>query len=263
MQIAVGLVVYQNPREELLRARRSIARAWQHDGDPDVSWRSHTPTPELWLAEFGPRVWWAPENPGFGAGHNALMAAAFERGVDAYLCMNPDAVLHRDCLAEMTRVAMQPGVGLVEARLFPEEHPKPYDWITGETPWCAATVLLVTRQLFEKVGGFDERFFMYCEDVDLSWRARASGFSVRVAHRALAFHYVEERPLDEKREQAVHRSAVLLGQKYNCKPFIRLHRRAFLEEGGTPTALPTALREPLPGGVADFRHGLRFARSRW
>ncbi len=263
MRIAVGVVVYQNARAQVLRAKHSIDRAWPSGLVSDVSWRSHSPSQEEWLQELGPSVSWLPSNPGFGSGHNALMTAAFGRGADAYVCMNPDAELHRDCLRELCELAELSGVGLVEARIFPEEHPKPYDKVSGETTWCAGTVLLITRSLFESIGGFDERFFLYCEDVDLSWRARASGFSLRVAHRALAFHYVEERQRDRRREQSVHRSAVLLGQKYQSKAFAQAHRRAFLDEGGSPRELPRAEHEPLPAGVADFQNGLRFARSRW
>ena len=38
-------------------------------------------------------------------------------------------------------------------------------------------VLFASRALFERIGGWDERFFLYFEDVDLSWRARAAGFA--------------------------------------------------------------------------------------
>jgi N-acetylglucosaminyl-diphospho-decaprenol L-rhamnosyltransferase len=263
MRIAVGVVAYQNSPEQLLRAKRSIDRAWPSPEASDVFWRSHSPTEARWPDDFGPSVSWDPRNRGFGAGHNALMAAAFARGVDAYVCVNPDATLHRDCLRELCLVGARNGVGLVEARLFPEEHPKPYDRTTGETQWCAGTVLLITRALFEKVGGFDERFFLYCEDVDLSWRARAAGFSLHVAHRALAFHHAEERARRRWREQAVHRSAVLLGEKYQSAAFVRVHRRAYLDEGGEPAELPFARAEPLPEGIADFKDGLYFARPRW
>jgi N-acetylglucosaminyl-diphospho-decaprenol L-rhamnosyltransferase len=263
MRIAVGVVAYKNSEEQLLRAKRSIERAWPTSAGRDVSWRNHSPTEERWPRELGPFVSWAPSNPGFGAGHNVLMTAAFGRGVDAYVCVNPDAALHRDCLRELCQMAERSSVGLVEARLFPEEHPKPYDRVTGTTEWCTGTVLLITRALFETVGGFDERFFLYCEDVDLSWRARAAGFSLHLAPRAIAFHYVEERGRDEWREQAVHRSAVLLGLKYGSRAFARAHRRAFLDEGGRSEELPLVEEESLPEGIADFKDGLRFARSRW
>jgi GT2 family glycosyltransferase len=56
-----------------------------------------------------------------------------------------------------------------------------FDFVYG----CA--MLLSARMLYA-VGGFDERFFMYYEDVDLCLRARAAGFQVALAPKALVWH---------------------------------------------------------------------------
>jgi len=50
-----------------------------------------------------------------------------------------------------------------------------YDEIT-EVPAMAATMMMVRKSLFESLGGFDNRFFMYVEDTDLSFRVRQSGY---------------------------------------------------------------------------------------
>lgn len=75
--------------------------------------------------------------------------------------------------------------------------------------WCGAGVLL-SRRYLEEVGTFDERFFLYYEDLDLSWRGRARGWRhvyvpgsvVRHVHSAstiegsaLFDHYVERNRL--------------------------------------------------------------------
>jgi GT2 family glycosyltransferase len=58
-----------------------------------------------------------------------------------------------------------------------------------EPAWVSASCLLTRRLLLETLGGFDERFFLYEEDVDLCLRARLAGFrvvftpSARVTHR--------------------------------------------------------------------------------
>ena len=122
------------------------------------------------------------QNRGFGTTHNIGMREAFAAGAEGYLCVNPDAVLHPACLPRAVgHVGLRPRTGLVDARTFPEEHPKPYDPSTGETPWCAGTVLLVRREAFLATGGFDEQLFLYGEDVDLSWRTRAAGLVTRTA----------------------------------------------------------------------------------
>ncbi|HUH06485.1 MAG TPA: glycosyltransferase family 2 protein [Egibacteraceae bacterium] len=58
---------------------------------------------------------------------------------------------------------------------------RPVDQVIG-------AFLLVRRPLFEALGGFDERFFLYFEEVDLCYRARAKGFQSYLVTEALAFH---------------------------------------------------------------------------
>ncbi len=53
--------------------------------------------------------------------------------------------------------------------------------------WCGAGVVLPVRYLAE-VGGFDERFFMYYEDTDLAWRARARGWRHRYVPTSVVRH---------------------------------------------------------------------------
>lgn len=52
------------------------------------------------------------------------------------------------------------------------ENPEGYDWVT-------AAAVMVRRSAFEQVHGFDERFFMYFEDVDLCRRIAHAGYSIR------------------------------------------------------------------------------------
>jgi GT2 family glycosyltransferase len=157
-----------------------------------------------------------------------------------------------------------PRAGLVEGQAFPDEHPKPYDARTHETPWCCGCVLLVTRELHARIGGFDERFFMYCEDVDLSWRARAAGFSTHVAPLALAHHYTVTREVSPRREQSVRRSGALLGAKYGNAAFLDVCLKAYSEVGGPPFPAPSLERPSRAlARVADFSHGFDFTGSRW
>jgi N-acetylglucosaminyl-diphospho-decaprenol L-rhamnosyltransferase len=56
--------------------------------------------------------------------------------------------------------------------------------------WAHGAFLLVRREAFEAIGGFDARQWMYAEDIDLAWRLAGAGFSVRYEPAALVRHAV-------------------------------------------------------------------------
>ncbi len=270
--LRVGVVLYNNPVSELQRLLDSLARCQAQPGTPSLAcvWWDNSPRDTLRepLLRLLPTAdyHFSGENLGFGAAHNRMMARAFASPeVRAYVCVNPDGVLHPRGLAELVaEVSRQPRTGLVEARLFPDEHPKRYDPVTHETPWCSGCVLLITRELYATVGGFDERFFMYCEDVDLSWRARAAGFSVRLAPEALVHHYTVTRETSRTRELSVRRSAALLGAKYGDARFMRARLQEYRALGGAPFAEPPVARvDRAVRRIADFEHLFDFAEARW
>jgi len=58
-----------------------------------------------------------------------------------------------------------------------------------DVAWGGAACLLVRRKAFDAVEGFDERFFMYMEDVDLCARLGAAGFRLRYVPEAVAVHH--------------------------------------------------------------------------
>jgi GT2 family glycosyltransferase len=125
------------------------------------------------------------ENLGHGGGHNRLHEGCEQ---DLTLILNPDGVLAPDSVAELVAV-LQPGVGIVDARQLPMEHPKEYDAATGEASWCSLACALTPSELFRRLGGIDHRtFHMYCDDVDYSWRVRLAGFSARYCPQARMFH---------------------------------------------------------------------------
>ena len=76
-----------------------------------------------------------------------------------------------------------------ELRQFPYEHPKDYDILTGETDWCSAAAFVVRRDVFQEACGFDERLFMYTEDIDLCFRIRSLGYKLKYSPKATIMHY--------------------------------------------------------------------------
>ncbi len=125
---------------------------------------------------------------GFGEAHNFAYATVDPS--PCFLIINPDVYMHEYCINELMG-AMRKGdqVAIVEARQFPYEYPKEYDEISGETSWALGCCILVDSAFFRQERGFDELFWMYTEDVDLSWRAWLAGYRVVYHPPAVVYHF--------------------------------------------------------------------------
>jgi GT2 family glycosyltransferase len=159
----------------------------------------------------GPRLLARERNGGYGAACNAGAAAL--RG-DAYLLVNSDAFVHRPgSVAALVDALEEPRVGIAVPRVLnpdltlqptvvPAHTPLPAlvrasglsrfvpdrwqplvstHWSHAEAravPAAIGAVLLVRGTVWDVLGGFDERFFMYAEDHDLCLRANAGGWLV-------------------------------------------------------------------------------------
>lgn len=155
---------------------------------------------ELWQEEIGLENTLEVEYHFFGAnlgsarGHNTLMSKAqglLARGESGgfLAIMNPDVKLAGDTLLQLVKTLLRPSVGLVEARQLPIEHPKHYEEETGETSWASTAMAMTTSKIYWEVDGFDaDTFFLYCDDVDFSWRVRELGYKVVFQPGALIFH---------------------------------------------------------------------------
>jgi hypothetical protein len=125
------------------------------------------------------------ENLGHGGAHNRLAA---DDDSDLIAFVNPDGIVDPATVTALV-IALTPAVGIVDARQIPLEHPKEFDAESGVTSWASGALSLMRRKAFELVGGFDSQtFFLYCDDVDLSWRVRLAGYTVVHAPAARLFH---------------------------------------------------------------------------
>lgn len=156
-----------------------------------------------------------PENVGFGAACNA----GFERAVgDFVLLLNPDAWPTEGGIERLAACAeREPRVGAVGPALYTPDgalHASlvgfPTRWWLGRpaitsrrgrrqrrvgrrlTPkdrrFLVGAALLVRRDAYEDVGGFDPRFFMFSEDVDLCWRLHEAGWRLSLCSEAAFVH---------------------------------------------------------------------------
>src|SRR5690606_12759794 len=99
---------------------------------------------------------------------------------------------------ELNHALRRPGVGLVEAKQIPIEHPKDFDPETGETSWASTACAMGPLEVFREIDGFDaDSFFLYGDDVDFSWRVRLAGY--KVIHQSSAFVFHDKRLSHEGR----------------------------------------------------------------
>jgi GT2 family glycosyltransferase len=74
-------------------------------------------------------------------------------------------------------------------RQFPPHFMIEFDHLSSrEVDQVIGAFFLVRREVFEKLGGFDERFFVYFEELDFSLRARQAGWRTWYLAEAVAFH---------------------------------------------------------------------------
>lgn len=132
-------------------------------------------------------------NAGVTGGNNAGIRAGRS---DYVALLNPDTRVLPDWLTVMVeRMGREADIGLIEARQIPSELDKYYDEKSGDTSWASTGGVLVRRQALDQVGLFDERFFMYEDDVDLCWRLWLHGYRC-VYDTSAAYHH---RPHDNRR----------------------------------------------------------------
>jgi GT2 family glycosyltransferase len=140
-------------------------------------------------------------NLGFGNAQNANAA----RGKSPFvLFINQDCVVEPGALDTLLDAAeaSAPNVAAWEMRQVPYEHPKAYDPVTLDVPWVSGAAVLVRREAFASVDGFEPRIFMYGEDVDLSWRLRARGWRLTYQPKAAVVHHTYAVPAEVKPLQA-------------------------------------------------------------
>ncbi len=127
-------------------------------------------------------------NKGFGAGHDRAIRATTS---DWILVTNVDIEFKEDSIVRAIEFASNDieCVAAWELRQMPFEHPKHYDPVTLETNWQSHACILLRRQAYLQVGGYEPKIFMYGEDVELSYRFRSHGFILRYIPVAAVMHY--------------------------------------------------------------------------
>ncbi|MEG2404286.1 MAG: glycosyltransferase, partial [Oscillospiraceae bacterium] len=155
-------------------------------------------------------------NKGFGAACNL----GADSGNSPFIFfLNTDTEVYPDLFCKLDDAAAAHADAVAyECRQLPYEMGHHFDPVTLETSWASGAALLVRRSAFVAIKGFDEHLFMYCEDVDLSWRLRALCGKIYYVPDAIVTHFVlarETPKVQELREYAYTLlGTLLLAWKY-------------------------------------------------
>jgi len=155
-------------------------------------------------------------NLGFAAGFNVGIRYALTHGAELVLVLNNDTWCEPLMLSLLVGAMDDPRIGAVSPVIYygdrPNQiwsvggnrHPLTLEWIdkrqgqrvTADWPafldrdYLVGCAILFRRALLEQVGLFDEGFFVYYEDSDISLRARRAGFRLGVVRDARMWHQV-------------------------------------------------------------------------
>ena len=176
------------------------------DGSAEKLHRELPPTVELLTL---------PENLGFGRGNNVGLRRALDEGYDHALLINNDAFAAPDMLARLL-AAGEPSIALLSPKITYEARPDTL-WFAGarrkrrtldiadtgrgqtdgpawsadrDADYLLGTCLLVNLAAVRSAGLFDERYFMYFEDLDWSIRLQRAGYRLRLVAGAHLAHRV-------------------------------------------------------------------------
>jgi len=173
------------------------------DGTPELVARSF---PDVELIQTG-------ENLGYAGGNNVGIAELLRRGIEYVFVLNPDAVVEPATVGRLlARADADHDLAAVSPVITYRDSDRIWyggseiDWRTGETKhswegrelgsvpvaeftqrFCGCAALLRSSAL-ERVGLFDERFFLYFEDTELSVRLQKAGFKIGVESSAVCRH---------------------------------------------------------------------------
>jgi len=236
------------------------------DGSVSALRASH---PDITVIENG-------KNLGYGAGFDVGLAYAFAHGAEYCLILNNDTVIDPEALTELLKMALQDErIGFVSGKVYWYGKPNTLQTTgryndpvmligphvgTGEVDhgqydqvrdydFVDDVFLLVRRQVYEQVGGYDPLFFLYFEETDWCARVRRAGFRIVYTPGAKIWH----KGTVGKSDVPLNPQRVYYLQRYEV-PFMR--------RNATPTQWHAYLRRVLfglPRRILGYaKHG-RFA----
>jgi GT2 family glycosyltransferase len=148
------------------------------------------------------------ENLGFSKGNNKALKLALDQGADYIQLFNNDTIVEKDVIESLVTTAKSnEKIGIVGPKILDFENRdliqemgmtcdkfgfpaamEPRKERVFEAFYVSGCAMLIKQEVLRKIGHFDEKYFMFSEDLDLCWRARLEGYTVVVNKAAKIYH---------------------------------------------------------------------------
>lgn len=131
---------------------------------------------------------------------------------DLFILVNPDVVVTPECIKQLLTLFSNETVDIATIALYKDENytirdfavrryptllafvssllgiSKNYTKCADDVDWFAGSFMAFRSGIYQSLGGFDENYFMYCEDVDICYRAKQKGYKLRFYPDIKAIH---------------------------------------------------------------------------
>lgn len=231
------------------------------------------------------------QNLGYAGNNNVGIEAAMAQGAGWVFVLNEDTIVADDCIAQMIAAAEKdPLVGIVGPMVYHYSEPNVIQSAGGkldqrwssihlgqneddkgqyaqprQVDWISGCAILVKREVIEKIGGLDARFFYYWEETDWCLRARENGWKVLHAPQARLWHKGVQRDYRPGPNVTYYatRNHFLLMSKHHPPLSVWLYNGWRVLRTLLSWTVKPKWREMRPHRDAMWQGALDFLRKRW
>lgn len=153
------------------------------------------------------------KNLGYSGGNNVGIKKALSDGADYIFVLNPDTKVEENTISSLVETLENEKADIESSKIYfqnsniiwyaggkmdlknvlgshrgvDEKDKGQYNEV-AETDFATGAAIFIKRRVFEKIGLFDERYFLYYEDADFCMRAKKAGFKIIYAPGAIVYH---------------------------------------------------------------------------
>lgn len=199
------------------------------------------------------------DNLGFATANNIGMRFAFKKGFEACVLINPDTKSDKNMILNLVNTYFSKKnkgdkIGLIQPLLLLYDKPdlinssgnpihflgfgyagnylRSKDIVKSDKELLSATggAALITKNFFYETGGFDETFFMYCEDQNMCWQGLLFGYKHFLSCKAILYHKYRFSKNKKKMFYAERNRLMMFFENYSFKTILLLSPILILNE---------------------------------